>query len=327
MSLQSKAEILEILQLPYQEYRDTVAPAARQLHREHNSNVLTVTSMLGYSNVCKNQCLYCGMRAGNNTIPRYRKTPEEILTLVKSAHAAGLRRLFLISGEDPKFGFDALLSVVSEAKKLGMTWVSLACGEYDSSQYQELRAAGVDEYVMKFEMSQPEVFNRLNPSTSFQKRMRAIEAIQASSMALASGNIVDYPGQTLTQIAEDIHLMQALNISWAPVIPYMPAKNTPLAEGAYPGRQELILKEISILRLSMPDVRITAQQPGSKPEEGLASREGNLAALEAGADLLFADLLPAAQAQDFHVIDNRILLGLDHVRAIAETSGMTLWLT
>lgn len=110
-----------------------------------------------------------------------------------------------------------------------MGWVSLACGEYERSQYEELRAAGADEYVVKFEMSDRETFDRLNPSTSYDKRMNAIRWVKESGLLLASGNIVDYPGQTLEQLADDILLMKELEISWAPVIPYLPAQNTPLA--------------------------------------------------------------------------------------------------
>lgn len=324
MNITSKAEILELLRMPQAEYLSSIAPEAREVHRQAGGNRLTATAMLGYSNICKNQCLYCGMRAANSTVPRYRLTPEAVLEALKAAHSKGFRRVFLISGEDPKYGFDNLLRMVSGAKALGMEWVSLACGEFEKSQYEALHAAGADEYVIKFEMSDPATFDRLNPSTSFSQRMNAIETVQAVGMRLASGNIVDYPGQTLEQLADDILLMQKLDISWAPIIPYMPAQNTPLALEGGPGSLELIWKEISILRLMMPRVNITAQQPGPDLSQGLASAVGNLAALNAGANFLYADLLPAARAADFHVIDNRIIPGLDHIADMARRSGMEL---
>ncbi|MEG1774276.1 MAG: radical SAM protein, partial [Oscillospiraceae bacterium] len=245
--------------------------------------------------------------AGNVSVKRFRLTPEEVLASARAASELGFRRIFLISGEDPKYGFDRLLSIVSGAHALGL-WVSLACGEFSPEQYQELHAAGANEYVLKFEMSDREVFNRLNPSTDFDRRMKSIEEVLKSGMRLASGNIVDYPGQTLSQLADDLLLMQRLGISWAPVIPFLPAQHTPLGTGA---RGNLL-------------VNITAQQPGEDLSQGLAGAQGNLAALAAGANMLFADLLPDALTKNFSVVDNRVTLGLDHIREMARRSGMSL---
>ncbi len=326
MNYETKQEILAALALPWEEFSSTVLPAAKQLHREQNGDHLTATAMLGYSNVCKNQCLYCGMRAANSDVPRYRIEPEEVLASLRAARETGFTRIFLISGEDPKYDFEKLLRMVEGAKKLGMTHVSLACGEFERSQYEELRDAGADEYVLKFEMSHKETFDRLNPSTNFEKRSAAIGWIRESGMELASGNIVDYPGQTLDELADDILLMRKLGISWAPIVPYLPAKNTPLAAEGGPGRQEMILREIALTRLMIPAVNITGGQPGKNLADGFSSVDGTQAALAAGANLLFADLLPAARAQAFRVVDNRTLLGLDHIQQMAEMSGMTLCL-
>ena len=322
MKITQRSEVLEVLRMPMEEFLDQVAPAAKELHRQHNGNRLTATSMMGYTNVCKNQCLYCGMRAGNSMIPRYRMDPEQVLEAVRRAAETGFRRLFLISGEDPKYGFDNLLRLVSGAKEAGIEWVSLACGEYDRDGYKALKDAGADEYAIKFEMSDPDTFDRLNPSTNFKQRMAAIHCVKELGFALASGNIVDFPGHSLEQMADDIMLMGELEVSWAPIVPYMPAKGTPLAAEGGPGRQELILKEISLVRLMLPGVYITGGQPGKNLKEGFASEDGNLAALAAGADLLFADLLPAAKADAFHVVDNRVLLGLDRIQEMARKSGM-----
>ena len=323
METLTRGEILEILKMPWQAYASEILPRARETYIRRGGNRLVATAMLGFDNVCKNQCLYCGMRAGNAAVKRYRIAPADVLGAAEQARALGFRRLFLVSGEDPKYGFDRLLEIVRGVKALDMH-LSLACGELEREQYQALHDAGADEYVLKFEMSDRETFNRLNPSTDFDRRLRCAAWIRESGMQLASGNIVDYPGQTLEQLADDILLTRDLEISWAPVIPYLPAANTPLAAEGGRGSLELNLKQISILRLLLPDIHITAQQPGEELKNGLADEQGNLDALRAGANMLFADLLPAAQTQRFSVIDNRITLGLDHIRRMAELSGMEL---
>ena len=321
----TKNEILDILKMPKQDFiAEMIMPAAKKAYLEAEGDRLLVTAILGYDNICKNQCLYCGMRAGNSLLPRYRMSPDDVIALARHANEQGFHRIFLISGEDPNYGFENLLRMVSGIKKLGMH-MSLACGEFpEETCYLELKDAGADEYVMKFEMSDEETFNLLNPSTNFKKRMACIEMIQKCGLKLASGNIVGFPGQTPGQLADDILLMKKLDISWAPIIPYMPAANTPLAKEG--GRGDLLtnLKEIAILRLMMPHIRITAQQPGEDIKNGLADEKGNLNAIDAGANILFYDLLPDQKAKDFRVIDDRNVTGTAHLYRIAELSGMTL---
>ena len=323
MKIETKQELLELLQMPFAQFQQEAVPAAARGLQEAFSGKLRVTAMLGYSNVCKNNCLYCGMRAGNCSVERYRVSPEDVIATVEKAKESGLNRIFLVAGEDPKYGFESLLTVVAALNKADM-FITLACGEFSPVQYGELKAAGADEYVMKFEMSKEESFNRLNPSTSFKKRMAAIEAVQQSGLLLASGNIVDWPGQSEEELAEDILLTRKLNVSWAPIIPYMPAANTPLAALGKRGSLEKTLREIALLRLLLPKCNITAQQPGENLMKGLADEEGNLNAIRFGANILFCDLLPEAKARAFRVIDRRNVTSMAHVYKVAELSGMGL---
>lgn len=324
MKIETKQEILSILNMPEAAFRSDVMPAARAAYEAARGRRIYATAMLGYSNICKNQCLYCGMRAGHK-IPRYRISPEDVMQTAELAHTQGFSRMFLVAGEDMGYGFENLLSAMAFIHGLGMR-ISLAAGEFSPEQYAQLKAAGVDEYVIKFEMSDKLTFDRLNPSTTFERRMKSIEAVQKSGMLLASGNIVGYPGQTLNQMADDILLMKKLNISWAPVIPYMPVPGTPLAEEGGRGDRVLNLREIAILRLMMPQIDITAQQPGDNLKNGLGDLDGNLDAVNAGANLLFCDFLSEAQAKEFKVIENRNVRGTEHLYRVAELSGMELTL-
>ena len=323
MNIQTKKEVLEILSMPQDEYLRTIGREAKRIHRDINCDELIATAMLGFDNVCKNHCLYCGMRAPNKDVKRYRLDPQQVIQAAKTSYGLGFRRIFLISGEDPGYEFDSILSIVEALSETGF-FISLALGALAKAQYDELKAAGAGEYVLKFEMSQREVFNRLKPSSDYDERLRSIGWVKESGLLLASGSIVDYPGQTVDQLAEDVLLTRDLGIHWAPVIPYMPAKGTPLALEGGAGSPDLNLKVISMLRIMMPDIRITAQQPGKDSSKGLADPEGNLDALGAGADMLFADMLPDALAKNFSVVDNRITLGLEHIRTMAEKSGMSL---
>ena len=323
VKLSTKQEIREALNMPFDEFRQTITAEALKARKEATDNSLYTMAMLGYTNHCKNQCLYCGMRAGNVKLPRYRIPPCDIIESAKNAKEMGLERFFLIAGEDKGYKFDDISGAIRAVTDLGLQ-VTFAGGEFTDSQYDELEKAGVYEYVMKFEMSHEDTFNRLNPSTNYKQRMAAIEKIKSTNMKLASGNIVDYPGQTQDELIDDIMLMKELDISWAPVIPYMPAAGTPLAEEGGRGNLETSFRQISIIRNMLPNARYTAQHPGKDPKLGVSAEDGNLGALNSGADTLFVDLLPAAQAQNFSVIDNRIVLGYDHAKKMADLAGMNI---
>jgi len=323
MKISTIQEVMEVLTLPEERFYAEIVPQAKKTAEQAFGKSLLVSAMMGYSNICKNNCLYCGMRAGNTQLKRFRTEPDRVISLCTAAKADGFGRVFLIAGEDPKYGFDNLLRITEALKKEGL-FISLACGEFEKSRFDMLKAAGVDEYVLKFEMSDPESFNRLNPSTNFEKRMRAIEYIKSIGMRLASGNIVDWPGQTTEELAQDILLMKQLEISWAPIIPYLPAANTPLAKENQRGSLLKLYREIALLRLMMPKVNITAQQPGKDMKKGLSDVEGNLAAVRAGANVLFFDLLSDEEAKSFRVIDDRNITGPAHIFRIAEETGYRL---
>ena len=320
----TRNEIVELLKIPFDEFEQTIFPQAKAAYTEARGNVLLATAVLSYSNICKNSCLYCGMRSQNRNLKRFRMSPDEIIEAAKHAREMGFTRVFMVSGEDMGFGFDNILRAVRGVSDQGF-FISLACGEFTEDQYRMFLDAGVDEYVVKFEMADEAVFNRLNPSTTFEKRMNSIRNIQKSGLRLASGGIVDYPGQTPEQLADDILLSKELGITWAPNIPYQPVIGSPLAEEGGPGSPEINLRHIAILRILMPDINITAQQPGRMTENGMASNEqGSLDALNAGANILFFDLTPKLLAQEFRAVDNRHAPAFENLRAMSEQSGMPL---
>ncbi len=316
----TKQEILEHLTMPENEFKATVMSEAKKVYARSGNRII-ITAMLGYSNICRNQCAYCGMRAENKKIRRYRLSLTDIKNTIEAAAASGFERLFLISGEDPDYRLDNLLEIIVHGKKHGL-FLSLAAGEMPYEYYDAFEDAGLDEYVLKFETTDRNLFGKIKPTGSFDGRMKCIEYIANSRMKLASGNITGLPGQSLDSIADDILIMKELNISWAPVVPYMPVPGTPLAQNNSRGSLEIILKEISILRLMLPEVNITAQQPGEEIKNGFGDIDGNLNALKAGANMLFTDLLPVALAGEFKVIDNRNVEGIERIVELADLSAM-----
>lgn len=322
MSITTKQEVLEVLEMSDEEFGATIMPEAEKAYLEQDGRII-VRSMVGYSNRCKNRCLYCGMRALNKELPRYWTSVEDIIAYGRQARDRGFSRIFLVSGEDRKYSVDDICHFISEMHEMGLH-ISLAAGLFPESAYQEMKAAGLDEYVLKFEMAQPDVFDELNPPVTFAERMAGIEAVKNCGLKLATGDIVGYPGQTLEMLAEDIVLTRDLGASWVPIIPFMPAKNAPLSEKGGLGDLGWLYKTIALLRLMIPGVDITAQQPGQDLRKGLADPESNLKAIKAGANVLFSELLDPEVGKDFGVIDNRNVAGSEHIYKVAELTGMEI---
>jgi biotin synthase len=153
--------------------------------------------------------------------------------------------------------------------------------------------------------------------------MDCIRAVTPLGMELGSGNIIGLAGQTIDDLVNDIILMRQLDIAWAPIVPYLPAPGTPMAETTPMGDVSLLLREIAILRLLMPRTIITAGQPKQGSKLGFADPEGNRDALGAGANILFVDITPHAMRRDFQITPGRILPGVSHIDTLLEGMGLT----
>ena len=323
MSGFSRSEIVELLQIPIDEFKQTIVPQAKAAYVEARGNVIVPTAVMIVSNICRNTCLYCGMRAPNTNLKRFRLSPEEVVETSKRTRDMGFSRVFMISGEDMGYRFEDLLDAVRGAKAQGL-FISLAAGVMTEGQFEQLRDTGVDEYVLKFEMADEVVFNRLHPSTNFKERFDCVRAVQRSGIRLVSGSILDYPGQTPGQLADDILMVRDLDVSWALNIPYRPAVGTPLAEEGGPGRTDVNIRHLAILRTLMPGINLNAQQTGRGEESGSADEQATLDSLDAGANILFYHLLPEMLNQVYNREDYQNAASFEYMRRISELSGMPL---
>lgn len=299
-------------------FRERFSGQARRRREQRYGNTVAVSGLLAVGNVCRNRCEYCGLRAPNHRLSRYRLGFEEISRSLDGIREQGISRLFLISGEDPGADVDMLCRAISFATQGGFR-VMLGLGVPAESHYRAFRDAGAQLYALKFETSNPEIFARMKPDISFEDRLSAIRRVRPSGMRLGSGNIVGLPGQTVEDLVRDIQLMLDLEIDWAPIVPYLPSPATPLGRTQPMGSVDLLLREIALLRLHLPEVLITAGQPRQDSSLGFADPEGTKDALQAGGNLLFVDLTPRDRQEDFAITPQRVLPRLEAIdRVLAE---------
>lgn len=316
----TREEIQAALELPREVFNERYQRPAAELMRTRNGGGITVAALLALGNICRNNCTYCGLRADNDQIPRFRLSRTAMLQALDGIREKGLDRLFLISGDDPHCDWDGILTAVAEASGRGFR-VMLGLGVLTEPRYRELKEAGAELYALKFETSREELFTRVKPEGRFDERMEAIRRIQACGLKLGTGSLMGLPGETLEDAVSDILLTRELQADWAPIVPFLPAPGTPLADRPM-GNVDRVLRSLSLLRLMKSEILLTAGQPAQGSRRGFADPDGNRAALAAGADLLFVDVTPPREQDTFSVTANRILPRLEAIDGMLAGLGL-----
>jgi len=213
-------------------------------------------AIIEFSNYCKCNCLFCGIRRGNKKLTRYRMSSKEIIESAESAVKEGFKTVVLQSGEDPYWNAAKLSEVVKEIKKFDVA-VTLSVGELSYKDYALLREAGADRYLLKFETSNEKLFKALKPDTTLKKRLQCLKWIRVLGYETGSGIIVGLPGQTIETLTDDILLMKELELDMLGVGPFIPHPETPLRDAPM-GNPLISLKVLAIMRILLPEANIPA---------------------------------------------------------------------
>jgi len=275
-----KSAIIELL---------TTAPTdelyrrADDVRREAVGDAVHLRGLIEFSNICRNDCLYCGIRRGNRQVQRYRMTDEELVETAKRAAALGFQTIVLQSGEDMHFDQARMCHIIEQIKRLDVA-LTLSVGERDYEDYKAFRDAGADRFLMRIETTDRDLYNRLNPGMSWERRHECLLMIRDLGYELGSGIMVGLPGQTVESIADDLLYLKDIGIDMAGIGPFIPHPETPLA-GEAGGTLEQALRTMAIMRILMPDINI----PATTAMESLHP-QGRIMALQAGANVVMPNV-------------------------------------
>ena len=275
-----KSAIIELL---------TTAPTdelyrrADDVRREAVGDAVHLRGLIEFSNIFRNDCLYCGIRRGNRQVQRYRMTDEELVETAKRAAALGFQTIVLQSGEDMHFDQARMCRVIEQIKRLDVA-LTLSVGERDYGDFKAFREAGADRYLMRIETTDRDLYNRLNPGMSWERRHECLLMIRELGYELGSGIMVGLPGQTVESIADDLLYLKDIGIDMAGIGPFIPHPETPLA-GEAGGTLEQALRTMAIMRILMPDINI----PATTAMESLHP-QGRMMALQAGANVVMPNV-------------------------------------
>ena len=242
-------------------------------------------AIIEFSNICRCRCVYCGINRDNQKQQRYRMSGEEILALANTAIEAGYRTIVLQSGEDLWYGREVLGEIIKRIKTYdAKVAVTLSVGERRYEDYAYWRTCGADRYLIKHETADKSLYERLHPGHRLAERLACQKQLQALGYAMGSGFMVGLPGQTLEILAQDILLLQEMEVAMAGIGPFIPHPETILAAAAK-GDIALTEKALAITRLLLPTVHLPATT-------ALTVQGGRLGALAAGADVIMQKATP-----------------------------------
>ncbi len=275
------------------------------LRKKYYGNDLYVRGLIEFTNYCKNDCFYCGIRSSNGLIKRYRLSKDEILSCCETGYELGYRTFVLQGGEDPYFNEQRIAEIVTCIKtKYPDCAVTLSVGEHSRKTYQKWFDAGADRYLLRHETADAAHYKLLHPaSMSHENRLRCLYDLKEIGYQVGCGFMVGSPFQSTQSLAADMLFIQELKPDMVGIGPFIPAKNTPF-EGQLPGTLELTLYMLALIRLTLPKVLLPATTA-----LGTIHPLGREKGIQVGANVCMPNLSPGSVRKKYALYDNKICTG------------------
>lgn len=277
---------------------------ADAVRKRHAGDAVQLRGIIEFSNFCRRDCLYCGLRKSNRALRRYRMAPREMIAAARTAKALKIPTVVLQSGEDPGFPLSELCGVVMAIHKMGLA-VTLGVGELPERDYRKLKAAGADRYLLKIETTDRRLYERLRPGCRLRDRIACLKTLRKLGFQVGSGSMVGLPGQSLQSISRDILLFKRLDLDMIGIGPFIPHPQTPLAGRGGAG-MDLVLKAVALARLVVPDAHI----PATTATEVIDPR-GREKALVCGANVVMPNVTPAKYRRYYQIYPGKVRAARD----------------
>ena len=277
----NKKEIIRILSDERREQQ--LWKKANKVRQENVGDDVHLRGLIEFSNICRNNCMYCGIRKDNKTICRYRMSEEELISTAEKAAQMGFKTIVMQSGEDMYYNKERLCRIIEKIKKFDVA-ITLSIGERTYEEYKAFREAGADRYLMRIETTDKDLYHKLDPNMSWQHRYECLLMIKELGYELGSGIMVGLPEQSIESIADDLLFLKDISVDMAGIGPFIPHPQTPLAKETG-GTLELSLRTMAVMRLLMPDINI----PATTAMESLHP-QGRIKALQAGANVVMPNV-------------------------------------
>lgn len=302
----SKAEYQELLRASEDpQAQALLKEEAVRLRRQYYGDAVYTRGLIEFTNYCKNDCLYCGIRKSNGNAVRYRLTKEEILSCCERGYELGFRTFVLQGGEDPYFTDERMEEIIRSVKKAYPECaVTLSVGERSRESYRLWREAGADRYLLRHETASEAHYSRLHPKAmSLKARKDCLFMLKELGYQVGAGFMVGSPGQTYEELSEELLFLLELQPQMVGIGPFIPHHSTPFG-GEKAGSVELTLRLLSIIRILLPKVLLPATTA-----LGTMDPLGREKGLSAGANVVMPNLSPLQNRKQYELYDNKICTG------------------
>ncbi|MBQ4043357.1 MAG: [Clostridia bacterium] len=277
-------------------------------------NKIFIRGLIEISNICKNNCLYCGIRAANEFCDRYRLTEEEILSCCREGYALGFRTFVMQGGEDGFFTDERLIPLLRTVKAdYPDCAVTLSLGERSRESYEKLFAAGADRYLLRHETADPIHYALLHPGTmSFDNRMRCLCDLRRIGYQTGCGIMVGSPHQTISHLAKDLKFIETFRPQMCGIGPFIPHKDTPFADKPA-GSAEMTCYLLSLVRLMHPGILLP-----STTALGSLIPGGREKGILAGANVVMPNLSPMSVRDKYALYNGKLSSGAESAQMLAD---------
>lgn len=324
-------ELLDKLYETHSLTKDEIVQVLRTLHEGDNKAVLFdyahrtrvaeygprvfMRGLVEFSNYCKQDCMYCGIRASNRKVERYRLAPEDILECCREGYELGYRTFVLQSGEDFWYTEARLLAILEMIKsEFPDAAITLSIGERSRETYEALYKGGAERFLLRHETASRELYEKLHPSMSYDNRMECLRTLKEIGYQVGAGFMVGLPGQTLEHLAEDLDFLHRFQPDMIGIGPFIPHSDTPL-KGSVGGTVENTLVMVAMARLLVPKANLPATTA-----MGSLDPQGREKAIKAGANVVMPNLSPTSVREKYALYENKICTGDEaaHCRSCIE---------
>ena len=299
MSEFSRNDIIEILKDDLN--NDWLFSLADKTRKEYVGDEVHLRGLIEFSNICKRQCKYCGLRCEDKFIDRYRISKENIISYAEHAVNMGYKTIVLQSGEDEYYNTDLMCEIIEGIKKLGVA-LTLSIGEKTYEEYKAFKEAGADRYLIRIETTDKTLYNQMHPNMDFDNRVRCLENLGRLGYEVGSGCLVGLPNQTIESLADDILFFKDINADMVGIGPFIPHPHTPLKDSAT-GSFTLALKVMALTRILLKDINI----PATTAMETL-NPNGRIIALQSGANVVMPNVTTTEYRAKYEIYPNKICI-------------------
>lgn len=301
----SQTEYKELIENRNPELSEYLFEKARAIRIENYGHDVYMRGLIEFSNYCRNDCYYCGIRKSNTNADRYRLTKEQILESCLTGYDLGFRTFVLQAGEDMYFTdekiIDIILSIKGEYPDCAIT---LSIGERSYESYKAFFDAGAERYLLRHETADPKHYGRLHPKMlSLDNRKDCLYMLKDIGYQVGCGFMVGSPFQTTQCLVEDLLFIQDLNPHMVGIGPFIPHHGTPFADKEA-GTLELTLFLLALIRLMLPNVLLPATTA-----LGTINPKGRELGILAGANVVMPNLSPIGVREKYLLYDNKICTG------------------